>query len=151
MEPAPRSTSLGAGWVALALAVGLHVADEALTHFLDVYNPTVLEMRRRFAWFPMPTFTLGGWLSGLIVFVVLLLLLSPFAFQGANWIRPIAYFLAVLMIANGLGHITFTILGRTVDTVHFGRPAPGFYSSPVLLAASIYLLVQLRRTARGSA
>lgn len=147
MEPAPRSTSIGAGWVALALGVGLHVADEALTHFLDVYNPTVIEMRRRFAWFPMPAYKFDEWLGGLIVGVVLLLLLSPFAFRGDRWIRPIAYVLAVIMIANGVGHITFSILGRTVETVHFARPAPGFYSSPLLLAASIYLLVRLRRTA----
>jgi hypothetical protein len=26
------------------------------------------------------------------------------------------------------------------------RPAPGFYSSPLLLIAGIYLLLQLRRT-----
>jgi hypothetical protein len=144
----PHRLGIGPGWMALSLAVGAHVADEALTHFLDVYNPTVMEMRRRFAWFPMPTFAYQEWLGGLIAFVVLLLLLSPFAFQGAGWIRPIAYILALIMIANGIGHITFTVLGRTVESVHFARPAPGFYSSPLLLAASIYLLVQLRRTAR---
>jgi hypothetical protein len=146
---AQSSTSIGPGWVALALALGAHVADEAFTHFLDVYNPTVLAMRQRFAWFPMPAFAFRGWLGGLIALVVVLLLLTPFAFRDARWIRPIAYIFAIIMLANGIGHITFTILGRTVDSVHFARPAPGFYSSPLLLAASIYLLVQLRRTAHA--
>ncbi len=86
------------------------------------------------------------WLTGLIVVVLLLLALSPQVFRGARWMRPIAYVLAVIMIGNGLGHIVGTIAGRTVSSVHFARPAPGFYSSPVLIAAAVWLLVQLRRT-----
>src|ERR1017187_6772928 len=39
-----------------------------------------------------------------------------------------------------------TIFGRTVSAVTFPRPAPGFWSSPPMAAAAIYLLVQLRRT-----
>jgi hypothetical protein len=50
------------------------------------------------------------------------------------------------MLLNGLGHTIFTVLGRTVETVHFSRPAPGFYSSPLLLAASVYLLIRLLAT-----
>jgi hypothetical protein len=51
--------------------------------------------------------------------------------------------LALLMIANGLMHIAGTMLGHSVASVHFARPMPGFYSSPLLLGASVYLLVQL--------
>jgi len=39
------------------------------------------------------------------------------------------------------------ILGRTVSTVTFPRPAPGFYSSPFLLAASLWMIMRLRQTA----
>ena len=49
---------------------------------------------------------------------------------------------------NALGHTIATILGHTVRTVQFLGPAPGFYSSPLLLIASIYALQQLRRTRR---
>lgn len=56
------------------------------------------------------------------------------------------YFLAVIMLLNGLGHTTGTILGRTVSSVRFPRPMPGFYSSPLLLATSVYAFMQLRRT-----
>jgi hypothetical protein len=50
------------------------------------------------------------------------------------------------MLLNGLGHTLFTILGRTVEAVRFVRPAPGFYSSPLLLLTSIYLFRRLRQT-----
>lgn len=145
-----RSTKLGIAWVALSLALALHVADEATTGFLAVYNPTVLAMRARVPWFPMPVFEYKEWLGGLIVAVVVLLGLSPFAFQGKRWMRPLAYLFGVLMLANGLGHTLGTITGRTVASVRFPRPMPGFYSSPVILAAAVYLLVQLRGTAHPS-
>jgi uncharacterized membrane protein YwaF len=107
-----------------------------------------MAMRERFSWFPMPTFEFRGWLIGLIVANVALLALTPLAFRNARALRPLAYFFAVVMLLNGLGHTLFTILGRTVSSVTFARPAPGFYSSPFLLVASVYLLVRLRRSAR---
>ena len=51
----------------LGLALSVHVADEALTDFLSVYNPAVEALRERLPWFPLPTFTFEGWLTGLIV------------------------------------------------------------------------------------
>jgi hypothetical protein len=120
------------------------VADEALSGFLDVYNPTVLAVRAHHSWFPMPTFEFREWLIGLIIANVVFLLLTPFAFRNAGWLRPLAYIYAGIHILNGMGHTLATIFGRTVSSVHFSRPAPGFYSSPLLLAASIYLLFRLR-------
>lgn len=69
--------------------------------------------------------------------------------RGTLAMRWIAYLLSSIMIGNGIFHIVATILGHTIRSVRFSRPAPGFYSSPILLAASIYLLVQLTKT-RGS-
>jgi hypothetical protein len=51
------------------------------------------------------------------------------------------------MFLNGMGHTLFSILGHTVPAVTFPRPAPGFYSSPLLFAASVWLMLRLRRTA----
>jgi hypothetical protein len=78
--------------------------------------------------------------------VIVLLALSPFAFRNSGWIRPLFYVFAVVMFINGLAHTAATIFGQTVSSVHFPRPAPGFYSSPLLFAASIWGFVQLRRT-----
>jgi hypothetical protein len=133
-------------WVCLSLALAMHVADEATTGFLSVYNPTVIALRAKWAWLPLPVFRFDVWLVGLTLAVVALLCLSPFALRGARWLRPIAYLFALLMFANGLGHTLGTVFGQTVASVHFPRPMPGFYSSPFLFLASAYLLFALWRT-----
>jgi len=96
----------------------------------------------------MPTFQYGKWLAGLIIANLVLLALAPLAFRGARWLRPIAYAFAVIMLLNGVGHTLGTIFGRTVASIHFARPMPGFYSSPALLAASFYMLFRLLAPAR---
>jgi hypothetical protein len=132
--------------MALCAALALHVTDEALTGFLAVFNPTVLAARARYAWFPMPTFEFRTWLTGLIFAVVVLFALSPLFFRNLRWIRPLGYFAAFINILNALGHTTATVLGRTVASVPVPRPAPGFWSSPVMFAAAVWLVVELRRS-----
>jgi hypothetical protein len=128
------------------MALGLHVTDEALSGFLDVYNPTVAALRKRWPALPLPEFTFEVWLGGLIAAVVVLLLLAPFAFRGARWLRVPAALFALLMIVNAVGHTLGTIFGRTLDSsVTFSGPMPGFYSSPFLAAASFWLLSALWR------
>lgn len=151
MDPATTQASapvgnFGFAWVLLCLAFCVHVADEALTGFLGVYNPTVTAVRARLGWFPMPTFEYREWLVGLIIVNLVLLALTPPAYRNARGLRPLAYFFAGVMLLNGLGHTIFTVLGHTVPSVRFPRPAPGFYSSPFLLITSIYLFVRLRAT-----
>jgi hypothetical protein len=139
---------LGVAWVMLWTALAVHVADEALTGFLAVYNPTVLALRERLGYWPMPPFEFRQWVVGLAAGLLVLAALSPFAFQNARWLRPVFYVLALVGVLNAIGHTLATIAGQTVSSVQFPRPAPGFYSSPLLLAASIYALVQLLRTRR---
>src|SRR5439155_4186072 len=55
------------------------------------------------------------------------------AARNLRWLRPFAWFCALIMFLNGLGHTLFTIVGHTLPSVTFPRPAPGFYSSPLLL------------------
>jgi hypothetical protein len=105
-------------------------------------------MRSEYTWFPMPTFEYRDWLIGLIVANAVFLVLTPFAFQNALWLRPLAYFYAGVHLLNGTGHTLATIFGQTVSSVHFPRSAPGFYAWPLLIAGSIYLLVRLRANAR---
>jgi hypothetical protein len=151
MSPAHDSEgecNFGSAWFLLCLALCAHVADEALTGFLGVYNPTVTAVRAQVWWFPMPTFEFREWLIGLIIAIVGLLLLTPVAFRNARWLRPLAYFFAGIMLLNGMGHTIATIFGQTVSSVRFARPAPGFYSSPLLFAGSLYLLIRLRASRR---
>ena len=140
------ASGLGAAWLGLCASVAVHVCDEAVTGFLSIYNPTVLEARRHWPWFPMPTFTFRVWLVGLIVGVIAAALLTPLVQNNGRGSRALAWIFAVLMILNALGHIAGTITGHTFADIPVPRPAPGFYSSPLLLAASAWLMVSLRRT-----
>ena len=139
---------LGMAWIGFSITLALHVTDEALTGFLSIYNPTVRALRAQFGFWPMPTFTFAEWISGLSVLIVVMLASSPFAFRNARWLRPLFYVCAVVAgLLNALGHAVATILGHTVPSVTFARPAPGFYSSPLLFAAACWMLLELRRTA----
>ena len=131
---------LGRAWLAMAIALGLHVADEAATDFLAVYNPTVTLLRARLPWLPLPTFTFPVWLGGLVAAVTLLLVLTPLAYRGARWLRRVAWPLGVLMTFNGFLHVA--------GSIYLHRPMPGVYSAPVLIAVSLWLLraARLART-----
>jgi len=124
-------------WVGLALALGLHVTDEALTGFLPVYNSIVEGLRAKYSWVPLPTFTFRVWLGGLILGVLLLLALTPIVTRGARWIRVVSLILGVIMTGNALGHMG--------ASVYWGRLAPGVYSAPILLISALALLITASR------
>ncbi len=142
----PRYRSLGIAYLCLCAAFALHIFDEATTGFLDVYNPTVIAMRAKLGWWPMPTFGYREWLWGLIGACVITFALSVEVFRGARWMRIPAAVFAVIMLLNACAHTLATIFGRTAASVTFPRPAPGFWSSPLMFAASVYVLIELRRT-----
>jgi hypothetical protein len=122
----------------LCAALAVHVADEAITNFLDVYNPAVLRIRQTYpsllGW--LPTFTFEVWLSWLIFAVVGLVGVSFFVWKGRWAMRPISYVFAGVMLANGLLHIAIS--------VYMGKFMSGVYSSPLLLAASLALIAATR-------
>lgn len=122
-------------WIALCGALAIHVADEALTGFLDLYNPTVLAMREKYD-LPLPTFTFETWLSLLIFAIVALTASSYFVWKGRWAMRPISYVFAGFMFLNGVLHIA--------GSLYMGGFMSGVYSSPLLLAASIALIVCTR-------
>ncbi len=129
----PLFWNFGLAWIAFAIAVALHVADEAAHDFLATYNPTAQAIRRRLHIPFPPVFTFRIWLTGLIAGICLLLALSPLAFHGVHWIRIAALLLALLVgIGNALGHIGGSLLYR--------RWMAGILSSPVLLVAGGWLL-----------
>lgn len=124
----------GMAWIAFALAVAVHVADEAAHDFLSVYNPIARAIRARLRFLPIPTFSFGLWISGLTAGVILLIALSPVAFSGNDVLRLIAWPLAILVgIGNGLLHLIGSAWQR--------RALPGVYSAPLLLVAGTALIV----------
>jgi len=125
--------AFGMAWVAFAIAVAIHVADEAAHDFLSVYNPTVRAIRAKLPLLPIPTFTFPIWIGGLIAGIALLLALSPLAFDGNAVLRAIAWPLAILVgIGNGLLHL--------IGSAWYRRWMPGVFSAPLLLVAGTALL-----------
>jgi len=134
---APATSRFGMAWVGLTLALAVHVADEALTGFLALYNPSVQTIRRLVPFLPLPVFTFRLWLSVLVAAVCVLLALSVFSFRGARWMVLLGYVFGPIMLGNGLAHLA--------GSVYLRRPMPGVYSSPLLLAGAVYLLSRARR------
>jgi len=130
------SASYGVAWAALCVAFAIHVADEARTDFLSVYNTTARAIRARFPFLLIPTFTFRVWLTGLVVAVLLLASLTPVAFRGAPGLRPVAYVFGIVMAGNGVLHL--------VGSAYMRRAMPGVYSAPIILAAAGYLLASIR-------
>lgn len=122
-------------WLLLVAALALHVVDEAITDFLGFYNPFILTIRSRLPWFPMPTFTFGMWLAGLVLLVVVLAVLTPAVRRGASGTRLASWALATIMLLNGCAHLS--------GSIYFRRWLPGTTSAPLLFVASILLM---RRT-----
>jgi disulfide bond formation protein DsbB len=106
----------------------------------------VRTIRARLLFLPLPTFTFGVWLTGLILGILLLLALAPLSFRGKRWVLWASFPLAILMFGNGLGHIG--------GSIYLGHLMPGVYSAPLLLIASAWLLrqawAQLRANAPGA-
>ena len=123
-------------WMALCGVLAIHIADEALTGFLEWYNPTVHALREKYpiVLLPilLPTFTFEIWLSLLIFAVVSLVAVSYFVWKGRWAMRPISHIFAVFMLVNGLLHIA--------QSLYMRKFMPGVYTSPLLLAASIALI-----------
>lgn len=128
-----NNKGFGWAWVTFAVAVAVHVTDEATHNFLTVYNASVSAIRARLPLLPLPTFRFGVWLALLILGIVLLLSLAPLAFRGKRWLRIISVPLAIVVgVFNASLHIG--------SSLYFQKWMPGVYSSPVLLAAALFLL-----------
>ena len=130
-----RDHWVGWAWLSLCGSLALHIVDEALGDFLSFYNPLVESVRGTIPIFPMPTFELGTWIAGLSVAVIILASLTPFAFRGLRWMRPVSYGLAVIMMLNGLGHMAASAM--------LGILVPGTLSSPVLVASAALLFASI--------
>lgn len=120
----------------LCAALAIHVADEALTDFLTFQNSSVLALRERYPSLPIPIFAFEVWISLLIFAVVALTAVSYFVWHGRWAMRPISYAFAGFMFLNGLLHIAISI--------YLGQLTSGVYTSPLLLVASVALIIATR-------
>jgi hypothetical protein len=138
---------VGLAWLLLCLVLAVHVAEEALTGFLPVYNLAAQAIRGLFPFLPLPTLSVTVWLSAMIGLVTALTALSPLAFRGLAVMRVATVGLSLIALGNVTGHVGGSIFA--------GSPMPGVYSTPLLAAAGIYGLTVAWRweaeATRGSA
>ena len=125
----------------LCAALAIHVVDEAVTDQLAIYNSAVQAIRTRYPAILLPTFSFSMFLSLLIFAVVALAGVSVLVWKGKWAMRPISYVFAGVMFSNGVLHIAHSILMQQLMS--------GVYSSPLLLATSIMLIVATRAHKRS--
>ena len=130
-------TSFGAAWIAMSVAFGLHVIDEAATNFLDWYNPIASRIRSRLPVPFPPTFTFWPWFLGLVTVTLILFALIPLADDRNRMVVALGIALGVINVGNGLLHI--------IAAIRFRRRVPGVISAPLLLACAAWLLVAALR------
>jgi len=129
-------------YLCLVGSLALHVIDETINHFLDFYNPLVLKLREYLTIFPFPTFRFKTWISGLILLIIILLIITPFVYHRHKIILLVTKIFAVLMIFNGLGHF--------VSSIYYSRVMAGMLSSPILIFFSIFYIYQVQMSYRSN-
>lgn len=120
----------------MCAALAIHVVDEAVTDFLSFQNSSVVAIREKYPFLPLPLFSFEVWISLLIFAVAALTAVSYFVWKGRWAMRPISHVFAGVMLTNGLFHIAISI--------YMGELVSGVYSSPLIIAASIPLIVTTR-------
>lgn len=127
----------GLAWVGLCLCLAAHIADEAFAGRSKLYGPAALALGRHVPWPQPPDFAPEVWLTLAVEAVVLLLMLAPFFFCGARWAAALSYPFAVIAFFYGLSH--------PAGSLYFSMAVPGLYTSPLLLASAVFLLLSVHR------
>jgi len=123
-------------WLYLCLHLAAHSVEEALNGFVEVWSPFLASVRARTG-LPTPQFVFAGWLTMLIIGIVVLTAMTPLVARGVRGFKIASYLFAGLMIANGVNHLA--------SPLYLGRFLPGQYTSPLLILASIWLILETRR------
>lgn len=144
---AQRQFRLRHGWLALTMALTLHVAEGAVRDYLSFYNPLAMSLRDMMLWTWMPTFTFGAWLGGWIAILAALYGMAWFAAYARGWVVWAALAYAEVMFLYAAAKIAFAM--------YLEKAIPGIFTAPLLLAASCWLTVEavlsLRRRNRSAA
>lgn len=128
----------GRAWLLLCSVLVIHVAEEASTGFLNVFSPLILKTGAFFGLsIVMSRYVI--WLSVIATLVAVLFALTPLVYRGKRWLVKGSYILAVLMIGNASLHLSSPLL--------LGYFLLGEFTSPLLIAASIWLVIRAKKQA----
>jgi len=134
-------------WFILCAALALHIAEEATNGSYLVYGETLDFLRQVFPSLHIPTFQYTVWLLDISGAILVLLSLTWLVQKRYQIMRPASFALATFTTANAMLHI--------LSSLAFDRVLAGTITSPLLLAASLFLLLSVPRSddakANGSA
>lgn len=118
-------------WMLLCAALAVHIADEAWTRFLNLWNPEMEAL----GWTAL-RFTLPVWMTLMALAMAGLLILSYWVRRGTWWTPAAAYIFTLLMLSNGAAHLLFSWHERAWMS--------GSVTSPLLLLGSLNLWSTVR-------
>jgi hypothetical protein len=124
-------------WLLLTGVLAVHICEEAARNFLALWNPEVAALGLGALRFTFPV-----WVTLMALSVAGLLILSYWVRRGTFWTPTAAYIFTLLMLSNGVAHLLFSW--------HERAWMPGAWTSPLLIAASLYLWITVRRSSDRS-
>jgi hypothetical protein len=123
----------GICWLFFGYALALHVLDEAGHDFVSVFNSNALMIRRAVPFLRVPVLSLPDFIGIMVLFLTVLLAITPLAFRGLKWMRGLAIPISAIGgILNGTMHI--------LSSLYLWRMMPGVYSAPLLVLGGALLL-----------
>lgn len=134
-------------WILLSAVLALHIAEEATSGTYLIYGETLDFLRQIYPQLAIPPFKYDVWLLNITGTILVLLSLTWLVQKRYQIMRPASFALAIFTTANATIHILLSLASD--------RVLAGTLTSPLLLAASLFLLLSIPRAddakANGSA
>jgi hypothetical protein len=125
-------------WLTLSLMLGLHVVDEAANGTFALYRDFADWIEVFFPFVEFPAFRYYVWLINLSGAVLVLVALTWLVAKRRGPMRLASYALAAFAAANATLHVAMSLAAAQI--------LPGTLSSPLVLAAALFLLVSIPRS-----
>jgi hypothetical protein len=97
-------------YLGLCLAQAAHSVEEIFTHLYKWMPRVSAALHQRLEFFPVLHPSADWFASANVIIVAIMLMLSPFVFQGRRWAWSIATAAAVIETLNAMGHISAAII-----------------------------------------
>jgi hypothetical protein len=126
---------IGARFWLLALAQAAHSIEEIRTGLYDFMWEATFRLGLPRMGMSAVTFAVVN-----MAIIAVLLGLVPFVGEERPWSLAVAWIVAIVEVANGVGHLTGTVI--------FRRYVPGAATAPFLILGGIALMSALRRSGK---
>lgn len=130
-------------WFLACIVFALHILDEGLNGSFGFYSDLEQLLTNLFPSLSITPFNFQVWLVNMTGTVIALFLLTPLVHAGHRLMVPASFAFAAFLTANSSFHLMMT-LGR-------GEAVTGAITSPLMLAAGVFLFLATGRPASVTA